>query len=98
MDPWIRIGKKRIRIRIQLLVNDFCEFYFPCYFFPSLYFLFFLEVIIYYKSNKNTYFMFSSSGLGELASSQPPQLYDLRDPLSNVDEVPCASYGKKRWQ
>ena len=27
---WIRIMLMRIRIRIQLLVNDFCEFYFPC--------------------------------------------------------------------
>ena len=36
-DQRIRIEKKRIRIWIQLLVNDF-EFYFPCYVFPSLYF------------------------------------------------------------
>ena len=46
-DPRIRIGKKLIRIRIQLLVNDFCEFYFPCYVFPSLYFRFLKRLLLY---------------------------------------------------
>ena len=45
----IRIGKKRIRI--QLLVNDFCDFYFP--YDVLLVYIFFKEVIIiYYKANK----------------------------------------------
>ena len=43
-DPRIRIGKKRIRI--QLSVKDFCEFYFSCYVFPSLYFRF-LKKLLY---------------------------------------------------
>ena len=41
------------RIRIQVLVNDIYEFYFPIWVFPSLHFRYFKEVIIiYYKSNE----------------------------------------------
>ena len=54
-DSRIRIGKKWIRIWIQLLVNDFCEFYFPCFVFPSLYFLFFKEVIMIYNKSNNIF-------------------------------------------
>ena len=44
---WIRIMMIWIRIRIQLLVKDFCEFYFPCYVFPSLYFRFLKRLLLY---------------------------------------------------
>ena len=44
---------KKNRIRIQLLVNDFCEFYFPCYVLPSLYFRFLKRVIYLYLYIKN---------------------------------------------
>ena len=48
---------KRIRIRIQLLVYVFCEFYSPCWVsFPKFIFPFFkfynLKLYTYYKSNK----------------------------------------------
>ena len=52
-DPRICIGKKRIRI--QLLVNDFCEFYFPFYVFTSFYFHFLNRLILYIINLINNY-------------------------------------------